>query len=186
MKRAAIAFAMVAIVGFVPNFHAVGESGTAAGDKGKKESDAGQKGKKEKEGKWYTADGTPTYHIDSDGTVDWYTFSGFRRYHAECHTCHGPDGEGSTYAPALVQSLKTMSYPEFMLIVATGRTVNRSDRQSVMPAFGTDPNVACFLDDIYVYLKARADGVLPRGRPAKHADKPAAADAYEKSCFGER
>ena len=79
--------------------------------------------KKEKDGKWETADGNPTYNIAADGTVDWYTFSGFRRYHSECHTCHGPDGEGSTYAPGLVQSLKTMTYPDFMLIVATGREV---------------------------------------------------------------
>ena len=92
--------------------------------------------KKEKDGKWETADGSPTYNIASDGTVDWYTFSGFRRYHSECHTCHGPDGEGSTYAPGLVGSLKTMSYPEFMLIVATGREVIRADKQSKMPALG--------------------------------------------------
>ena len=45
-----------------------------------------------------------------------------------------------------------------------------------MPALGDNPNVRCYLDDIYVYLKARADGVLPRGRPAKRVDKPAAAE----------
>jgi hypothetical protein len=33
-------------------------------------------------------------------------------------------------------------------------------------------------------LKARADGVLPRGRPAKRVEKPAAADNAEKACFG--
>jgi methanol metabolism-related c-type cytochrome len=142
--------------------------------------------KKEKDGKWETADGTPTYNIASDGTVDWYTFSGFRRYHSECHVCHGPDGEGSTYAPGLVDSLKTMSYPEFMLIVATGKEEVRTDKQSKMPALGNNLNVACYLDDIYVYLKARADGVLPRGRPAKRADKPAAAEAHEKACFGDK
>jgi methanol metabolism-related c-type cytochrome len=142
--------------------------------------------KKEKDGKWETADGTPTYNIASDGTVDWYTFSGFRRYHSECHVCHGPDGEGSTYAPGLVESLKTTSYPQFMLIVATGKEEVRTDKQSKMPALGNNLNVACYLDDIYVYLKARADGVLPRGRPAKHADKPAGAEAHEKACFGDK
>jgi methanol metabolism-related c-type cytochrome len=142
--------------------------------------------KKEKDGKWETADGSPTYNIASDGTVDWYTFSGFRRYHSECHVCHGPDGEGSTYAPSLVESLKTMSYPDFMLIVATGKEEIRTDKQAKMPALGNNRNVACYLDDLYVYLKARADGVLPRGRPAKHADKPAAADAHEKACFGDK
>jgi methanol metabolism-related c-type cytochrome len=144
----------------------------------------GQADKKEKDGKWMTPDGNPTYNIATDGTVDWYTFSGFRRYHAECHTCHGPDGEGSTYAPGLVESLKTMSYPEFMLIVATGREVISADKQSKMPALGDNPNVRCYLEDIYIYLKARADGAVPRGRPAKRADKPDAADKHEKACLG--
>ena len=102
---------------------------------------AGQTAKKEKDGKWETADGNPTYNITGDGTVDWYTFSGFRRYHSECHVCHGPDGEGSTYAPGLVESLKTMSYADFMLVVASGREVMRADKQSKMPALGDNRNV---------------------------------------------
>src|SRR5690606_15401613 len=39
------------------------------------------------------------YRVDDDGTVDWYTFSGYRRYHADCHVCHGPDGLGSSFGP---------------------------------------------------------------------------------------
>jgi methanol metabolism-related c-type cytochrome len=140
--------------------------------------------KKEVDGKWANADGTPTYNIAADGTVDWYTFSGFRRYHSECHVCHGPDGEGSTYAPRLVDSLKTMSYPEFLQIVAGGREVVRPDKQSKMPALGDNPNVMCYIDDIYIYLKARSDNALPRGRPAKRADKPETAIKNEKDCFG--
>lgn len=169
MKRAGLALAFVAAFGLLSSLHGVAETA-----------------KKEKDGKWETADGNPTYNIAADGTVDWYTFSGFRRYHSECHTCHGPDGEGSTYAPGLVQSLKTMAYPEFMLIVATGREVVGADKQSKMPALGDNPNVRCYLEDIYVYLKARADGVLPRGRPAKRVDKPDAAEQHEKACFGGR
>jgi methanol metabolism-related c-type cytochrome len=143
-----------------------------------------QTAKKEKDGKWETADGTPTYNITSDGTVDWYTFSGFRRYHSECHVCHGPDGEGSTYAPGLMESMKTQSYADFMLVVASGREIVRADKQSVMPALGDNVNVMCYIDDIYVYLKARSDGALPRGRPAKRVEKPEAADKHEKACFG--
>ncbi len=139
---------------------------------------------KEKDGKWETADGTPTFHIAPDGTVDWYTYSGFRRYHSECHVCHGPDGEGSTYAPGLVESMKTMSYQDFLLVVASGREVVGPSSQSVMPALGDNPNVMCYIDDIYVYLKARAVGGLQRGRPAKRAERPAAAEKHEKACFG--
>jgi methanol metabolism-related c-type cytochrome len=141
-------------------------------------------GKTEQDGKWTAADGTPTYNIAADGTVDWYAFSGFRRYHSECHVCHGPDGEGSTYAPSLLDSMKTMSYPDFMMVVASGREIVRADKKSVMPALGDNANVMCYIDDIYVYLKARADGALGRGRPAKRADKPEAADKHEKTCFG--
>jgi methanol metabolism-related c-type cytochrome len=145
-----------------------------------------QTAKTEKDGKWETADGSPTYNIDADGTVDWYTYSGFRRYHSECHVCHGPDGEGSTYAPGLVESMRTMPYADFLMVVASGREAVGAARQSVMPALGDNPNVMCYIDDIYVYLKARAEGGLPRGRPAKRAEKPAMAEKNEKSCFGHK
>ena len=48
----------------------------------------------DEDGKYFDADGTPTFKIQPDGTVDWYTFSGYRRYHSDCHVCHGPDGVG--------------------------------------------------------------------------------------------
>jgi methanol metabolism-related c-type cytochrome len=178
VKRARTVLALVAVFGLLSGLQSVAQT-----DK----KEAAQADKKEKDGKWETtADGFPTYNIAGDGTVDWYTFSGFRRYHSECHTCHGPDGEGSTYAPGLIQSLKTMSYPEFMMVVATGREVVRADKQSSMPALGNNVNVACYIEDIYVYLKARADGALPRGRPAKRVDKPDAADKHEKACLGDK
>ncbi|MDQ4062026.1 MAG: c-type cytochrome, methanol metabolism-related, partial [Pseudomonadota bacterium] len=134
------------------------------------------------DGKYVTAEGTPTYHIGGDGTVDWYTFSGFRRYHSECHVCHGPEGLGSSFAPGLIDSLKNLSYEQFQEVVVNGR---KSSPNSVMPAFGENLNVMCFLDDIYVYLKARADGALRPGRPAKREDKPDAATQNEKACFGQ-
>src|SRR5262245_27655445 len=56
---------------------------------------------KDEDGKYFDKEGNPTYKISGDRTVDWYTYSGFRRYHSDCHVCHGPDGEGSSYAPAL-------------------------------------------------------------------------------------
>src|SRR5436190_18839294 len=67
---------------------------------------------KNEDGKYYDKEGNPTFKVQSDGTVDWFTYSGFRRYHSDCHVCHGPDGEGSSYAPALAKSLKTVSYAD--------------------------------------------------------------------------
>ena len=76
---------------------------------------------KNEDGKYLDKAGNPTYKIATDGTVDWYTYSGYRRYHSECHVCHGPDGMGSSYAPALKELLKTMNYGDFLSIVASGR-----------------------------------------------------------------
>lgn len=140
--------------------------------------------KTETDGKYMTADGTPTYNVKPDGTVDWYTFSGFRRYHSECHVCHGPDGEGSSYAPALAESMRRLSYSDFVSTVAGGREIVRPDKVSKMPALGDNSNVMCYIDDIYVYLKARADDAVPRGRPEKRDPKPQSATDAENRCFG--
>jgi methanol metabolism-related c-type cytochrome len=141
---------------------------------------------KSEDGKYLDKEGSPTFKIASDGTVDWYTYSGYRRYHSECHVCHGPDGEGSTYAPALKNSLKTMNYGDFLGVVASGRKNVSSSQENVMPAFGDNPNVACYMDDLYVYLRARASDAVGRVRPAKHEDKPPAAQQAEDSCMGKR
>ena len=139
---------------------------------------------KDEDGKYYDAQGNSTYKVEKDGTVDWYAYSGFRRYHSDCHTCHGPDAEGSSYAPALKNSLSTMSYADFANIVVNGRKNVTTAQENVMPAFGTDPNVMCYLDDIFVYVRARANEAVPRGRPQKHAEKPKAAAETETSCMG--
>jgi methanol metabolism-related c-type cytochrome len=136
------------------------------------------------DGKYADKDGNPTYKISEDGVVDWYTYSGFRRYHSDCHVCHGPNGEGSSYAPALAESLKTLNYVDFNNIVTNGRKNVDAANDKVMPAFATNVNVMCFLDDIYVYLRARANNAIPGGRPPKHEDKPEAAKAAESSCTG--
>ena len=139
---------------------------------------------KEVDGKYFDAEGNPTFKIQDDGTVDWYTFSGYRRYHSDCHVCHGPDAAGSSYAPALADSLKTMTYEQFQDVVVNGRKISNSAKQSVMPSFGTNQNVMCHLDDLYIYLRARADGALERGRPAKKEPKNDAARASESQCLG--
>ena len=139
---------------------------------------------KQEDGKYLDKDGNPTYKIQADGTVDWYTYSGYRRYHSECHVCHGPDGEGSTYAPGLKDSLKTLSYGDFMAVVASGRKNVSTSQESVMPAFGDNPNVACYMDDLFVYLRARANDAWPRQRPAKREAKPEAYTKAEEACTG--
>jgi len=141
---------------------------------------------KSEDGKYLDADGNPTFKVAPDGTVDWYTYSGYRRYHSDCHVCHGPDGMGSTYAPALKDSLKTMDYGDFLGVVASGRKNVSTAQENVMPAFGDNPNVACYMDDLYVYLRARANDAVGRGRPANHEDKSEPYKKAEDSCLGTR
>jgi len=66
---------------------------------------------------------------------------------------------GSTFAPSLVNGLPDVE--AFRRIVRDGQT----NGTSVMKGFAADPNVAPYIDDVYAYLQARADGVLGRGRP---------------------
>src|SRR5262245_10802419 len=88
---------------------------------------------KNDDGKYSDKDGAPTYKVGADGTVDWYTYSGYRRYHSDCHVCHGPDGEGSSYGPALKNSLQNESYAEFLGVVASGRKNVTTSQNNVMP-----------------------------------------------------
>jgi methanol metabolism-related c-type cytochrome len=106
----------------------------------------------------------------TDGKVDKKTFNGWRRYTESCMRCHGPDGAGSSYAPSLVDSVKHMTQDEFNDIVVNGRTNVNAASENVMPPFGEVEDVVSYLDDIRAYLKARADGVLGRGRPPRIGD----------------
>ena len=106
----------------------------------------------------------------TDGKVDKKTFNGWRRYTESCLRCHGPDGAGSSYAPSLVDFVKHMSQDEFNEIVVNGRTNVNAASENVMPPFGEVEDVVAYLDDIWAYLTARADGALGRGRPTRMGD----------------
>ena len=64
-------------------------------------------------------------------------------------------------------SLKALDYDQFTEVVINGRQNVTGTQKNVMPAFGTVEDVALYIDDIYAYLKARSDGALGRGRPAR-------------------
>jgi hypothetical protein len=73
-----------------------------------------------------------------------------------------------------------MDYYDFVDVVVNGR----QNGNSVMPSFGTNQNVMCYLDDIYVYLKAVGTEAIPRGRPSQRVDKPDAYTEAENACMG--
>ena len=141
------------------------------------------------DGRYRNKDGHPVPVVTKDYTVDWATWQGFRRYHDACHVCHGPNALGSTFAPGLAESLKTMDYETFFGVVVGGRIREVSGTTYVMPAFGEDRNVMCYLDDIYTYIKARSiNGAtegktgLPAGRPNGREDISAEAKQKAADC----
>jgi len=70
------------------------------------------------------------------------------------------------------------------ILLVKGRVNVDAVTQNVMPGFATNLNVMCFVDDIYTYLVARADGAVGMDRP-KHTGKPPEAAESEKACFGD-
>ena len=88
------------------------------------------------------------------------------------------------YAPALKDSVvHRIDYYAYQEIVASGKQDVNKAANLVMPAFGTNRNVWCYVDDIYVYLLARGTEAIPRGRPADRADKSEEFSAQEASCM---
>jgi methanol metabolism-related c-type cytochrome len=135
------------------------------------------------DGKYADKDGNPTFNIKPDGTTDYYTFSGYIRYTANCMPCHGPDGLGSSYGPVLVDSLQNLTYTDVLTTIASGKKDVSSAQTLVMPTFGDNRNVMCYVDAIYIYLRARSDHALDRGRPLAHDPKPAAFTKAEDECM---
>jgi mono/diheme cytochrome c family protein len=98
-----------------------------------------------------------------DCKVDRNTFVGWRTYHANCHVCHAQDAVGSTFAPSLVERLQAIDHERFLHSVEEGYT----GQIGVMPGWKDNPNVNKRFEDLYGYLRARADGALPPGRPER-------------------
>jgi hypothetical protein len=61
--------------------------------------------------------------------------------------------------------LKTLNEHQFQTIVSSGLKGNLGT--GVMPAWHNNPNIDPYLEDLWAYLKARADGALGLGRSEK-------------------
>ena len=110
----------------------------------------------------------PVYdgHVKCEETADgkvckidvWLT-RGFRAF-SQCQVCHGLDANGSSFAPSLVAALKEIDQVRFLTVVANGY----KGQVGVMPPWRDNPNVMNYVGQLYAYLKARSDGVLPPGK----------------------
>ena len=92
--------------------------------------------------------------------IDLWMTRGYRAF-SQCQVCHGLDGTGSTIGPSLLEKLGgEVGRARFMEVVANGY----QGQIGVMPPWKENPNVMRYIDQLYAYLKARADKVLPAGK----------------------
>jgi mono/diheme cytochrome c family protein len=95
--------------------------------------------------------------------VDKATYVGWRTFNSVCYVCHGQDAVGTTFAPSLLERLQVIDKARFMEVVANGF----QGQVGVMPGWKDNPNVNKRFEELYAYVKARADGVMPAGRPER-------------------
>ncbi|HWA55956.1 MAG TPA: cytochrome c [Gemmatimonadales bacterium] len=104
------------------------------------------------------------YHQAPRDTVNNDTYQGWKQYELNCSRCHGEFGVGSSFAPALVVSLKNdgtiPTQESFITTVCAGRP------DKGMPSWCALGLEMDKIQRIYMYLKDRADGKIGIGRPA--------------------
>jgi mono/diheme cytochrome c family protein len=91
-------------------------------------------------------------------------YEGWRQYSAHCARCHGQDVLGNPVAADLLKSAAAggpvAEQAAFVAAVKTGRP------KQGMPGFAKVLDDAQ-VDAIFAYVKGRADGKIPAGRPQR-------------------
>jgi mono/diheme cytochrome c family protein len=105
------------------------------------------------------AQAQPKLYTVVDGyKVDAETMKGFRTWRAAaCDRCHGANQEGLV-GPSLLNSMKTLSKEDFVKTVKDGRL------DKGMQSFSNSPQVMENMNQLYAYLKGRADGAITRAK----------------------
>jgi len=85
-------------------------------------------------------------------------YNGWKTWHVYCYRCHGTNAVGSTLAPNLTDPNEKMALKEFRTIVKTG---SADGQMQAWDKLLDDRQIA----QVYDYVRARADRVLPPGRP---------------------
>lgn len=109
------------------------------------------------------------YHTAPRDTITVEAYQGWKQYELNCSRCHGEFGVGSSFAPALVVSLTdsgSINTKElFIQTVCAGRP------EKGMPSWCALGLEMDKIQNIYAYLKGRADGKIHLGRPAARATR---------------
>jgi mono/diheme cytochrome c family protein len=100
---------------------------------------------------------TDLYTVKDGNQVDDKTLMGWKTWRAmACERCHGASQEGLV-GPPLVVSLKTLTKDQFHTTITQGRL------EKGMPNFGAVKMVNDNWENLYAYLKGRADGNIAAG-----------------------
>jgi len=100
------------------------------------------------------------YVVKNGNQLDADSYNGFKLYRNWCARCHGTYGQGLA-GPDLSKSLNNITRDEFMTTVAEGK----SGSVGSMPAWQSNPAVMQGREQIYSYLKARANGAIGPEKP---------------------
>ena len=91
-------------------------------------------------------------------------YNGWKQFELNCSRCHGEYGVGTSFAPALIVSLKDGGTVPTQEMFITTVCAGRPDKG--MPAWCALGLEMEKIQRIYMYLKGRADGKIGIGRPA--------------------
>ena len=115
----------------------------------------------------YAQEQHDAYHVAPRDTISAEAYQGWKQFELNCSRCHGEYGVGTSFAPALIVSLKdggTIPNKEiFIQTVCAGRP------DKGMPSWCALGLEMDKIQNIYAYLKGRADGKIHIGRPAVKA-----------------
>jgi len=96
-----------------------------------------------------------SYSVTEGNKLDAQTYRGYLTYRNWCARCHGIFAQGLA-GPNLAKSLTETSKNEFMKVLIKGKT----GRNGVMPGFQDNPQVMNAREQLYNYLRARADNAI--------------------------
>jgi mono/diheme cytochrome c family protein len=85
-------------------------------------------------------------------------YDGWKWWHVYCYRCHGVDAVATTNAPNLIDPNRKLSSTAFLKIVMTG--IPDKGMQAWDKLLDKKQ-----VSEIHLYVRARADKVLPPGRP---------------------
>ncbi len=97
-------------------------------------------------------------HFENQDDLYGRIYNGWKWFHVYCFRCHGVDAAGSDIAPNLRESIKAITYPEFLDLVREGRPARGMQSWKTLL---DDKQIT----DIFYYVRARSDRALPPGRP---------------------